>query len=647
MHNASTLRPPTWWWVALLTIIILAGALRFTGYRFSLPYVDHPDEPNWNLSGRMIIDAGSAKPLGYHGYPPGIITINYVLLRFFHDPTTPPATIIPWVRLLSIVVSLGTVAVMGLLGYHIATPLAGLLAAGLWAIMPQSVEFSRYATADPYTTFFTILAVFLALAGTRYDRDRWTSWGVVATMLAVVFKYQAVFVVPLVLVLPLWRLRTPDSDSRRVLANFRDNVIYLALFSFWLLAIYPATEANDVPHWVAPTNRVGFPDWTMLHHNLRITLDSFGSTPGWVAGCIGLLLLVWGRHKVDVPGLVVVVLSAAAWWIGVSLFGMQSVRQFVALGAFLTVILAVGLAGWVRAVAAVLARVHRLPPRVRHWSISEALVAGFVFAASLPLLADSIENAYQHTLPDRRNDLATYMDTSLTPGPYISNEDNHKTFNREWGGYGGEHEFRHMGNMNIMERSIAEWRQQGIVYAIMSHGDYEAMQETAQGREHLKQMLLLKLYPPSEKFRGPSMAVFRLSPIEHQAAGTLGPIRLVGYDIDRTTVARGETVTFTLYWQSPPPTREYTVFNHLVPTDSRENLAQVDGPPLVTTRRPTTQWDDPAETLVSRPFTLTISADVPPGDYRLITGFYRSDTWERLRSPSGDDFLAMTTIRVR
>jgi hypothetical protein len=648
MNNTSTLRPPTWWWAVFLTIIVLAGALRFTGYRFSLPYVDHPDEPNWNLSGRMIIDAGSAKPLGFHGYPPGIITINYVLLRFFHDPATPPATIIPWVRLLSITVSLGTVAIVGLLGYHVATPLAGLLAAGLWGIMPQSVEFSRYATADPYTTFFTVLAVFLAFAAMRHDRDRWASWAVVANMLAIVFKYQAVFIVPLVLALPLWRLRIPGCDKRRILASFRDNAIYLALFFFWLLAIYPATEADDVPYWVAPTNSIGFPDWDTLHYNLRLTVNAFWPTPGWVAGCLGLLLLVWVRDRVDVVGLIVVVLSAAAWWVGVSFFGMQAERQFVALGAFLTVILAAGLAGWAGALAAVLAHVHHLPPRVRRGQVSEALVASIVFAAGIPLLADSIENAYQHTLPDRRNDLAAYMDTSLAPGPYISSDDNHKTFNRDWGGYGGDNEFRHAGAMNIMERSIAEWREQGIMYAIMPCSDYEAMQQTAQGREHLTQMLLLKLYPPSKKFRGPDMAVLRLSPIEHQATGTLGPIHLVGYDIDRTAVTDGETVTFTLYWQATgTPDAEYSVYNHLVPIDSREIMAQVDGPPLVTARRPTTQWDDPAETLVSRPFTLAISADVPPGEYRLITGFYRPDSWERLRSPSGDDFVTVTTIRVR
>ena len=31
--------PPRNWWLALLVILVLAGALRFPGYGFSLPYL--------------------------------------------------------------------------------------------------------------------------------------------------------------------------------------------------------------------------------------------------------------------------------------------------------------------------------------------------------------------------------------------------------------------------------------------------------------------------------------------------------------------------------------------------------------------------------------------------------------------------------
>ncbi len=201
----------------------------------------------------------------------------------------------------------------------------------------------------------------------------------------------------------------------------------------------------------------------------------------------------------------------------------------------------------------------------------------------------------------------------------------------------------------VTDRPLDEWRAQGVQYAILPYYVYDDMKGSASLRNsYLDQMLLLKSYPPSTHYRGPSMVVFRLSPIQHEASGSLGPISLIGYDIDQTEVASGGSLTFTLYWQSIDPLgAEYTVYNHLAPLDSRDIIGQIDGPPLNDERRSTRSWNDPNEVLVSRPFTLTIGADVPPGTYRLITGFYRRDTWERLQTPAGDDYLLVTTITVK
>ena len=82
--------PPRNWWLALLAILVLAGALRFPGYDFGLPYPDELDEVHHSLSGRYIIDTGSARPLGQDGYPPGIIRLYYFFLRFFRSGAHPP-----------------------------------------------------------------------------------------------------------------------------------------------------------------------------------------------------------------------------------------------------------------------------------------------------------------------------------------------------------------------------------------------------------------------------------------------------------------------------------------------------------------------------------------------------------------------------
>ena len=70
---------PLWprrnWWLALLAILVLAGALRYPGYAFSLPFVDHLDEPNHYMLDARICwwILARPNPLNMHHYPPGII----------------------------------------------------------------------------------------------------------------------------------------------------------------------------------------------------------------------------------------------------------------------------------------------------------------------------------------------------------------------------------------------------------------------------------------------------------------------------------------------------------------------------------------------------------------------------------------------
>lgn len=644
--------PARGWWLALLAILVCASALRFTGYNFSLPYVDHVDEPAYNLAGRMIIDFGSAKPIGMHGYPPGIVTLNYILLRWFHDSADPPAVMLGWLRLLSILFSVGTVLIVGLLGYRVATPLAGLLAAGLWTFTPLVVEHSRYATADNFVTFFTLLGVFAALSGALYDRDKWVTGSVVAMIFAIMFKYQAMFVLPLVFAVPLVRLldRRDGARTRRILRNGANNVAILGVFFFWLIVIFPALEATASPDWSAPTERLGLPTLDVLRENVDATLTPLWHRVIWPVGLLGLGILFHPkfRRQVSLLGLVVALIAAVMWIFGVSLYGYQYFRQFISAGALLTILCSAGLSGW----GVALAHVIRWPSRAaaslnrRAW-LSAAALCALMIALSWPNIEASVANAREHTLPDRRNDLAVYMDTSLPPGPYISDADNHKTFNRDWGGYAGENVFPYAATALVTDRPIDEWREQGVEYAIVPYYAYVDMQRSAEGRAYLDEMLLLKTYPPSSEYRGPAMAVFRLYPMQHRDETEAGPVDLIGYDIDRTEVAPGGTLTFTLYWQADAaPSAEYAIYNHLTPLDSREMVAQVDGPPLLDLRRTTASWDDPGETIISRPFTLTVGEDVPPGEYRLITGFYRLGTWERVVNADGEDFQLMTLIDV-
>ena len=66
-RSVATAGRPFWprrnWWLALLAILLLAGALRYPGYAFSLPYLDQSDEIFFALPARMIIDFARPSPM--------------------------------------------------------------------------------------------------------------------------------------------------------------------------------------------------------------------------------------------------------------------------------------------------------------------------------------------------------------------------------------------------------------------------------------------------------------------------------------------------------------------------------------------------------------------------------------------------------
>ncbi len=633
--------PARHWWMALALILLLGGSLRFTGYDFSLPYIDHPDEPNQFLAARLVLDQGTSRSIGKHSYPPGIVALHYLFVRYWQDPALPPSIVTGPVRLIAISASLLSIALLALLGYHGAGPPAGLIAAGFAAITPWLVDHSRFATADTFATLFSLLALWLTMAGVQYRRRGWTTWATYSLMLAVLFKYQALFLTPLVLLAPL----LAGASWRRVVAG---NALRLALFLAWLFLLTPALEAGEdspVRNWrqvtqltpaallQAPLGNLG---------NMLAILDLRLLAPGWA----GLALLLTGRARRSWlrPAALYLLLAALAVYGGVGLFGEQPLRLLLTSTLLLLTLSGIGWAQWTTLVierAASLAT-----PRDITATVAIFLVLSF---SALPSLRASLANAHRHTLPDRRNDLAAWADTTLPSGRYVATVENHKTLNRDWGGYPGVTSFDFAGQYHLGERPLADWRADRVDFAILPWRDYAAwLEDDAQG--YLAGTTLLKAWPPSEAHRGPSMVVLALRrPTQLQPAGEgrLGSIRLLGHDLDPGAARPGGALSFRLYWQADAPADgDYVVFNHLVDAEG-DLVAQADGPPLPDTRRGTSDWDDPQETIVSREFRLQLPEDLAPGDYRLVTGWYRRDTGQRLLAPGGRDHLTLITLSLQ
>ena len=652
-HGAEPFRwPGRNWWLALLAILVLAGALRYPGYAFGLPFVGNSDEIYFALAGRMNIDFGTAKSMNFHHYPPVIINIYYLVMRLFQDLQLPPASVIWIVRLIAITTSLGIISTTALFGYHLGGRLAGLLGAALWSITPLFVHNSRFGTAEIFVAFFITISLYLTLVAMRYCRGSWSTFATYALMLAILSKYHTVFLAPVVLFAPLWG----GVPRRRIL----ENCARFALFGAYLLFLTPLLDAYLVTDTTNPNQ-----DWVSAGHIqvrslpnpltlLANVLANIGDVlnvrwidwqylvPGW----LGLLLIARDRswRGERSRALAVLLTALLLWVVGISFFGATTHAERF-LFAWLSLLVMLSAWGYALLLRALWRALQRYDRQRQRWGISLAFLTLFTFF--LPYLSASIEDLRHSLRLDPRNLLTAYMDTSLPSGRYSNNNRDTNLFNREWGGYAGNTAFELASWDNFQDHSIQHWRDIDLDYAILHHYEYEELRQSDPGG-HLRETTLLKAWEPRPDYRHPAMVVLRLQPIQHSASGQLGPIHLVGYDLDNPSPAAEQTLRLHLYWQAQTATdADYQVFNHLL-DDSGHIVAQSDGQPLSDTllRRGTSAWDDPREILYSREFAFPLPADLDPGQYTLITGFYHRQDGQRLRGPSGEDSLQVAQIQI-
>ena len=237
-----------------------------------------------------------------------------------------------------------------------------------------------------------------------------------------------------------------------------------------------------------------------------------------------------------------------AWNFGLSLFEEHDIRFLIAPVSMAILFAGLGYALlWQAAAALACALFGQLPLVAGH---SRADGARPTQSADLQA---SVADLRDKMRPDQRNDLAVWADGSLPASKYITNYSNHRTLNSSWGGYAGETRFEYAGNP-FSDTTIAEWRAQDVLFAIVPHFQYELWREDGV-HEFATQTTLLKSYSPSDVYRGPAMVVLLLHPIQHQATGQLGPIRLIGYDLPEENARPGQSSTSTSIGRQKPPLR--------------------------------------------------------------------------------------------
>jgi 4-amino-4-deoxy-L-arabinose transferase-like glycosyltransferase len=138
---------------------------------------------------------------------------------------------------------------------------------------------------------------------------------------------------------------------------------------------------------------------------------------------------------------------------------------------------------------------------------------------------------------------------------------------------------------------------------------------------------------------------FEIPPLDHPLAITLGnagQIKIIGADVPAGP--SNDTLPVTLYWQARAEVdQDYTVFVQLL-NSAGQVVSQVDMQPLEGAA-PTTTWL-PGEILTD-PYTLQLPPNLPPGEYRLITGMYYAPTGQRLSVSTSGDFVELPGVTVK
>jgi hypothetical protein len=128
-----------------------------------------------------------------------------------------------------------------------------------------------------------------------------------------------------------------------------------------------------------------------------------------------------------------------------------------------------------------------------------------------------------------------------------------------------------------------------------------------------------------------------------------GQVVLLGYSVDKLEAAPGEEAQVVLFWEAQTPhLADYTVFLHLAASEGPPH-AQADSPPRHGAY-PTSFWD--LREVVVDPRSISVPADLPPGEYPLVAGMYLLETGERLHWLASDgslqgDAVPLTTLTVR
>ncbi len=237
---------------AFLTLFILLAsfALRMADMPHGLPYIDHPDEPNFYALANDVRGVRDAywRNDWLEGYPPGYIWLYAAILNGVdalaeNNIHTDMGMYVGTLRIVSILIDMLTLAFIMLATRWLSGRTASLLAGGVWAISAAVIQNAILALPDPATVFACVLCVVLALQAFRHESFVWAILATLAGLLATLFKYPVAPILLLPAAFCLWQLWR---DFRRALLLSAGALALVLLTAYGLFFIYGANDLSNV-----------------------------------------------------------------------------------------------------------------------------------------------------------------------------------------------------------------------------------------------------------------------------------------------------------------------------------------------------------------------------------------------------------------
>jgi 4-amino-4-deoxy-L-arabinose transferase-like glycosyltransferase len=621
---------------AVLALAFGALALRVWGAGWSLPYVDHPDEPA--VVGVLLrIVQGDLNPRHFF-YPSLILYLQALVLKLHlwvgllsglysapldlprstHFYTTIPAAFM-WLRVFTALLSTATVLALTAWGGRLVGTREGLIAGALLALSPWAIVHAHYITVDAPAALFALLALLAALL--VLERGTWRDYLLVGLLigLATGSKYQNVLVV---LSFALahgfrWRRETLQQGGRFALSGLVALVVFLLTSPYIILdfagfmhdmeTLFTSYEAGhgDIGH-----------TWPLAAYLRFHWHEGLGPLPF-------LLLLVGAVALARRNPPQAAVLLAFPLVMIVLLLRMDThfYRNLLPAQAPLLLVSGIG------AVALWDYGRQYLPAR-----LARPVGALSLAVLLLPSLLSAWQTSARLAWPDSRVVSQEWARREY-PGVRIASEQSHP-MRRD-----GVAQSTYLHYLPL--RSLEWYQQHGYGLLLANSGrrkqdawtvDYAPLLEAG--------TLVFSAGGRDSRYLGPRVDLIDTG-LQPDIAPTypytrqvqLGPLRLLGATYGRLVdtgagremqpgqpVQPGDILAITAFWlvDEPVPPADYTVFVHLR-NQQGQNVTQRDAPPWQGLFPPES-WP-PGKMVVER-LDVLLPANLPPGEYRLVLGLY-------------------------